>query len=135
MQVWQHKTSGTFGSANLVVPEAIHEIVCLYVERHRPTPTTPESSDLVFLTPQGRAVAHLSEDLRLLSKDFPTALGEMTMTSTKMRKLTATHVATSGATDDTIRKVAAHMSHGTETARRYYQHIEGEMESLQAFDR
>ena len=134
LQVWQHKTSGTFGSANLVVPEAIHEIVGLYVKKHRPTPTTPESSDLVFLTPQGRVVAHLTEDLRLLSKDFLTALGEMTMTSTQMRKLTSTHVAASGSTDDTIRKVAAHMTHGTDTARRYYQHMEEELQSIQAFD-
>ena len=109
LQVWQHKTCGTFGSANLVVVEAIHEVVCLYVEKHRPTPT-PESTDFVFITPQGRVVAHLSEDLRLLTKDFPMALGEMKMITTQMRKLTSTHVAVSGAIDDTIRNGAAHMT-------------------------
>ena len=31
-------------------------------------------------------------------------------------------------------KVAAHMTHGTDTARRYYQHMERKLQSIQAFD-
>ena len=49
-----------------------------------------------------------------------------------MRKFTATHVAKEGATE-TIRTVATHMTHSEDTARRYYQHLQGADESVEAF--
>ena len=99
-------------------------MVCRYAEKHRPV-SAEDCSEYIFLTPQGRKVAHLSDDLRALSKDFPTTLGVVNMTTTKMRKLTSTQVAAEGATDATIRTVATHMTHGTDTTRKYYQHLEG----------
>ena len=103
-----------------------------YAEKHRPAPAE-DCSEYIFLTPQGRKVAHLSDDLKALSKDFPTTLGVVNMTTTQMRKLTSTQVAAEGATDATIRTVATHMTHGADTARKYYQHLEGVSQSVAAF--
>ena len=102
-----------------------------YMEKHRPTPA-PGSEQFMFLTPQGRQVAHLSDDLRALSKDFPTSMGVLKLTATNMRKLTATGVAAEG-TEDMVRKVAAHMTHGEDTARKYYRHLQGVAESVNAY--
>ena len=102
-----------------------------YMEKHRPTPA-PGSEQFVFLTPQGRQVAHLSDDLRALSKDFPTSMGVLKLTATNMRKLSATGVAAEG-TEDMVRKVAAHMTHGEDTTRKYYRHLQGVAESVNAY--
>ena len=88
----------------------------------------------MFLTPQGRQIAHLAYDLKGLSKDFPTSLGVINVTSTQMRKLTSTYVAANGATDASIRTVATHMTHDPSTARKYYQHVEGVSKSVEAYD-
>ena len=92
-----------------------------------------ECEEYVFLTPQGRKVAHISDDLRALSKDFPTALGTIAMTATEMRKLTATNVAAAGS-EELVRKVAAHMTHGEDTAKKYYRHIQGVAESVNKYE-
>ena len=105
----------------------------MYVAQHRPVPAE-DCQEFAFLTPQGRQVAHLSCELRVLSKDFPTSLGAINVTSTKMRKLTSTYVAANGASDATIRTVATHMTHAPDTARKYYQHLEGITKSVQAYD-
>ena len=47
----------------------------------------------VFLAPNGKKVGHLSEELKALSKDFPTEFGVLKVTATEMRKLTSTQVA------------------------------------------
>ena len=101
-----------------------------YMEKHRPTPA-PGCEQFVFLAPQGRQVAHSSDDLRALSKDFPTSMGVLKLTATNMRKLTATGVAAEG-TEDMVRKVAAHMTHGEDT-RKYYRHLQGVAESVNAY--
>ena len=119
----QHKTSGLFGSANLVVPKMIHEMVSRYAEKHRPSPAA-DFEGYVFLTPQGRQVAHIADELRALTKHYPTALGVVSMTTTQMRKLTATEVARDES-DEAVRTVATHMTHGHDTAKKYYQHLEG----------
>ena len=74
----------------------------------------------------------MSDDLRALSKDFPTSMGVLKLTATNMRKLTATGVAAEG-TEDMVRKVAAHMTHGEDTARKYYRHLQGVAESVNAY--
>ena len=131
-RVWEHKTNGQFGSAHLVVPTAIHDLVEEYAARHRPSPQ-PENEEYVFLTPGGRKVAHLSDDLRALSKDFPTELGVINVTATDMRKMTATGVAEESTDEATVRNVATHMSHSADTARRFYQHLQGEERSVTAY--
>ena len=49
-----------------------------------------------------------------------------------MRKFTATDVASEGS-EELVRKVAAHMTHGEDTARKYYRHIQGVAESVNAY--
>ena len=120
-RVWQHKTSGQFGSANLIVTVRVHKLLTEYTSKHRPTPQEG-CEQYVFLTPQGCQVTHISDDLITLSKSFPTSLGVISVTATDMRKFTATHVAKEGATAETIRTVATHMTHSEDTARRYYQY-------------
>ena len=41
-KVWEHKTCGQFGSANIVVPQDMHTLVCKYINNHRPTPAQGE---------------------------------------------------------------------------------------------
>ena len=69
-------------------------------------------------------MAQILDDLRALLKHFPTLMGTLKVTATEMRKLTSTNVATNGS-EDLFRKVAAHMTHGEDTARKYYHHIQG----------
>ena len=123
---------GNFGSANLVLPEVHHHLIVEYIAKHRPI-AAEGCEEYVFLTPQGRQVAHISDDLRALSKDFPTSIGTISVTATEMRKLTATNVAAEG-TEDLVRKVAAHMTHGEDTAKKYYRHIQGVAESVNAYE-
>ena len=54
------------------------------------------------------------------------------MTATDMRKLTCTNVSADGS-EELARKVAAHMTHGEDTARKYYRHIQGVEESVLAY--
>ena len=49
-----------------------------------------------------------------------------------MRKFTATDVASEGS-EELVQKVAAHMTHGEDTARKYYRHIQGVAESVNAY--
>ena len=132
-KVWGHKTSSQFGSANIVTSEEVHEILCTYVEKHRPQPQ-PQLREYVFLTPAGNLIAHISEDLRLLTKSFNTEYGEIKCTATKMRKLTSTHIAKQSTDEATVRRVAAHVTHSTDTAKIYYQHMQGTSDSIKAFD-
>ena len=37
-KVWEHKTNGVFGSANLVAPLSLHELLHNYISSHRPQP-------------------------------------------------------------------------------------------------
>ena len=115
------------------MPDKINQLVLQYVENHRPAPAQ-DCEEFVFLTPQGRQIAHLAYDLKGLSKDFPTSLGVINVTSTHVRKLTSTYVAANGATDASIRTVATHMTHDPSTARKYYQHVEGVSKSVEAYD-
>ena len=79
-----------------------------------------------------RGGLHISEDLRLFSKDYPTELGVIEMTSTEMRKLTSTKVAEER-DDITVRVIASHITHTAETAKKYYQHIQGVGQSVAAY--
>ena len=113
--------------------EALAPLVSRYAEKHCPSPAADCEAGYVFLTPQGRQVAHIADDLRALTKDYPTALGIVSMTTTQMRKLTATEVARDGS-DQVVRTVATHMTHGPETAKKYYQHLEEVQQSVSAFE-
>ena len=113
-------------------PESHHHLISEYIQKHRPTPA-PGSEEYVFLTPQGKQVAHLSDDLRALSKDFPTTQGIIKVTATDMRKMTASDVAEQES-EEVLRNVAAHMTHGEETARKYYRHMQGVAQSVSAYE-
>jgi hypothetical protein len=132
-KVWEHKTSGQFGSAHIVTPEDVHDILCTYVKKYRPQPL-PECSDYVFLTPAGHRVTHLSDDLRLLSNTIHTEHGELVCTATQMRKLTATQIAQESTDESTVRTVATHMTHSTDVAKSYYQQLQSSSASAKAFE-
>ena len=71
---------------------------------HRPQPSEG-CEEYLFLTPNGRRVTHLSEELSRLSRDFPTQHGVLKVSSTDMRKMSSTAVAATK-DDATIRSVA-----------------------------
>ena len=117
----------------VVTSEEVHDILCTYAEKHRPQPQ-PDFSEYVFLTPTGRCVTHLSEDLLLLSKLFQTEYGEIKCTATEMRKLTSTKVAMESKDKTTVRALVSHMTHSTDTAKAYYQQLQGTSESVKVFN-
>ena len=47
--------------------------------------------------------------------------------------MTATNVAAAGS-EELVRKVAAHMTHGEDTAKKYYRHIQGVAESVNKYE-
>ena len=120
-KVWNHKTSGHFGSANIVVPLEIHDRISAYISKHRPTPQE-EAQECVFLTPGGYQVTHILEDLSALSRDFPTKYGRLNMMATEMQKLTATDIAKAGASNATIRELATH-THDTFSIEQGEEHL------------
>ena len=67
----------------------------------------------------------LSDDLRALLKDFPTECGVL--------NITATSVAEEGSDEATVRNVASHMSHTAETARTFYQNMQGDERSVATY--
>ena len=50
-----------------------------------------------------------------------------------MRKLTCTNVSADGS-EELVRRVAAHMTHRENTARKYYRHVQGVEESVLAYE-
>ena len=50
-----------------------------------------------------------------------------------MRKILATNVAATS-DDATVRRVGQHMTHDTETAKRYYQQMQGRKNSVEAYE-
>ena len=131
IKVWDHKTKSSFGHARLVIPARIYRLVQVFIEKARATPAEG-CEDYVFLTPSGRRLTHLSDDLRLLSRDFPTQFGTIDVTATHMRKLSATEMAKT-TTDATCKVVAQHMTHDTVTARRHYTNLQSNEDSVAAF--
>ena len=113
-------------------PISIFSLMGKYIECHRPTPPVEGFEDYVFLTPGGRSVSHLSEDLTFLSKDFPTELGVLHVSTMDMHKLTATSV-TGSSSDNTMCIVVSHMSHVSKHQKKYYQHIQSEENSAQVY--
>ena len=87
----KHTGDVRVGNTKLVPNLAVHipwfllHLIEGYVAKHRPS-LQPENENYVFFTPGGRKVAHLSDDLRALSKDFPTELGVINGTAMEMRK-------------------------------------------------
>ena len=131
-KVWEHKTKVSYGSANLVIPQKFHTLMTRYMTHHRPQPSEG-CEEYVFLTPNGRRVTHLSDELARLSRDFPTQHGVLKVSSTEMRKMSSTAVA-STKDDAMIRSVANHLTHDPSTAKAYYQHVHGSKNSLQAYN-
>ena len=72
--------------------------------------------DKVFLTSMGNHVAKASDDLKHLAQHFGE---ELTLTPTLHRKMLATKAA-ANLKDEEVRKVATHMTHDVNTARKYY---------------
>ena len=128
-KVWEHKTKGAFGTANLVIPQKFHDVLKAYI-KHRSMPAVG-CEVYVFLTSTGKQVTHLSDELAHLTQSFPTEFGVIKMSSTEMSKLTSTNVALIS-DNATIRSIANHMTHNTGTKKQYYQKLQGEKISVNA---
>lgn len=99
-----------------------HFLTCtiLYTNTQRESAATSQKN-LGFLTPGGRKICQLSDDLWFLTKDYPSEFGVLSFTATDMRKASATYVVESSSESE--RKVVAeHMSHDIMTANILCQH-------------
>ena len=122
IRCWEHKTTQSFGSANVVVPFQIFAMLLSYVDSVRAEAT---DDDLVFLSSSGKPIAKAGSELQHLAK----ALGEddIALTPSINRKIIATQAAAS-LEDDKMRRVATHMTHDVTTAKKYY-HIQKDKET------
>lgn len=76
-------------------------------------------------------LAHTATDLTKLSKAVTKQ--PLPVTPTLMRKLVATSVVSSQSESD-MNAVANHMTHGVDTSRRHYQNVQGDNNSVHAFE-
>ena len=67
ISVWEHKTTGSFGSAKVVLPEWVFSLLKKYVEQYR---GDSEDHDLVFVTRTGERISKLVGELEKLSSQF-----------------------------------------------------------------
>ena len=116
IKVWEHKTKASFGSAHIVIPSQIYDLLSRYITLFR---CKEEVQSLAFVTSAGRKVTQISEDLKALSSAFGQTLS---INPTLNRKAASTKAATS-LTDNDMRIVATHMSHSVTTAKKHYQHL------------
>ena len=92
----------------------------------------PECEEVVFLTPQGKQVAHISDDLRALTKDYPTLLCVIKLTATKMKKIDGNRRGSRRLRGGRQKSCCPHDARGN-TARNYYQHLLGIAQSANAY--
>lgn len=86
---------------------------------------------LLFLSPTGARLTHTATDLQQLSKAV--TKNEIQVTPTLMRKLVATSVV-SQQSELATNAVANHMSHGVDTSKKHYQNVQGDRNSIRAFN-
>lgn len=126
VRVWEHKTTQAFGSASLIVPLEIYTMLTSYIESLR---NGADAEDKVFVTSLGNQLAKASDDLKYLAQHF----GEdISLTPTLHRKNLATRAA-KNLKDKDVRKVAAHMTHDVNTARKYYQVQQDKDTAMEAY--
>ena len=68
ISVWQHKTAAQFGSAKVVLPYKVYELLLKYMEKYRPEAT---DEDLIFVSPAtGERIQRVAGVLEQLSAHF-----------------------------------------------------------------
>lgn len=110
INVWEHKTSGSHGSAKMACRIRVYQVLIEYMG-------TKTGADLVFTTAAGGRVTHISTELERLSETFGK---KFTVTPTMNRKQLATAVGQSGSEAD-VRRTAMHMTHSLEMHQSTYQ--------------
>lgn len=122
VHVWEHKTVTSHGSAKIVMPPWVYEILMTYTG-------DKTGADRVFQTTTGEPVTHLSIELEKLGNIFGKKL---TMSPTTNRKTVATTVGRT-VSDAEERRVAAFMSHSLNTARSNYQHLNDSESAVEVY--
>ncbi len=64
VSVWNHKTANKHGSARIVIPQKIYQII----QDH--FPSSSEESSLVFKTEAGTRITHIGTELSKLGETF-----------------------------------------------------------------
>ena len=121
IRVWEHKTTQSFGSASIIVPLRMFSMLSSYIENTR---DGAEEEDLVFVSSYGKPIAKAGDELKHLAQAFGE---EIPLTPTMNRKILATKAAAK-LEDEDMRKVATHMTHDINTAKKYY-HIQQDKET------
>ena len=109
IRVREHKSSATYGSANLVV-DRLNKFLLAYVSRFRALLAEGNKAHLLF--PSSDPADDIAEVCRMLNVNF-------TMTPTVLRKAAST-AAFDELDENERRKLAVHMTHRVETQFRAY---------------
>ena len=122
MRVAQHKTARQ-GPARLTMTNSEMKMIKKYVRRIRPLLDPDQIREEIFLRPGPKAIRNVDQQLKKLGKRYTT--------STKLRKLGATAVASSCSHGE-CSIVSKQMSHSPATSAKYYQLVSGKAAAVQA---
>ena len=119
--IWvkEHKTTGSFGPARVVVSAKIYSLMEIYFNNVRKglTPQHEAYKNRFFLTNTGNEYTKVSERIRDVAESFGVPVPRLGLG----RKVVATETFKSEKTDSVVRKVQKHMCHSTATCEMFYQ--------------
>lgn len=118
VQVFEHKTSGSFGPANVVIEPNIYNLMAEYFTtiRTKIEPKCKQFSERFFLTNTGFEFRNISETMQEVAKLFGIELPNATI----HRKWIDTN-AYATVDDKTMRVLNKHMAHSSTTSTKFYQ--------------
>ena len=127
LRVKDHKSSATYGSANLVV-HGLTEYLHCYVEKFRPLLASGDNEQQVqYLFPSSDPADDVAEICRVFQLDF-------SLTPTILRKAAST-AAYDELNETERRKLASHMTHRSETQFRAYSAKNRRVEAAQTVEK
>ena len=117
--VKEHKTTGSFGPARVVVSTKICNLMEIYFNDVRKglAPQHEVYKDRFFLTNTGNEYAKVSERIRDVAESFGVPVPKLGLE----RKVVATETFKSEKNDSVVRKIQKHMCHSTATCEAFYQ--------------
>ena len=123
INVMEHKTTGAFGPAKIVVSRKVSEVMeayLLYV-REKITPQNRVFEKRFFLTNTGNEFSKISERMKYVAESF----GLVVPKSGVQRKVVATE-AFKSEDNVSVRKVQKHMCHSATTCEKFYQQMDND---------
>ena len=123
INIMEHKTTGAFGPAKIVVSRKVSEVMEAYLlhVREKITPQHQVFEKRFFLTNMGNEFTKISERMKYVAESF----GLVVPKSGVQRKVVATE-AFKSEDNVSVRKVQKHMYHSATTCEKFYQQMDND---------